>query len=260
MSLKVNLGFLSRTSEPPRFIVNEPGIPTTRIGAYDYREVDILNGRSPRLPLTLQDAGFALLDHPSKASFESDAAIVGTYYPEVCALTCQTLGVDLAIVMDHTVRSTQPNFAGRGAVSHIHNDYTPKSIAWHADRIVKEQGIERPHQILQVNIWRPLTEPVLHSPLALADARTIRPVDLVACPIIYPGRTGEVFELLHHPDQEWYWFPEMTCREILMFKGYDSRPKVPRYVPHMAFKHLETTAETPPRRSIEARVIAFIWT
>src|SRR5690606_16619223 len=112
--------------------------------------------------------------------------------------------------------------------------------------------------ILQVNVWRPVSGPVRRSPLALADASSVRPADLVATDQIFPDRVGEIYHLRHHPDQRWYYAPEMTPDEVLLTKGWDSDPTRARFTPHGAFQLPETPADAPPRESIELRTYVVI--
>ena len=49
----------------------------------------------------------------------------------------------------------------------------------------------------------------------------------------------------------------MTTSEALLFKGFDTRPDLPRFVPHASFRHPDTPDDAPPRESIELRAFAF---
>jgi hypothetical protein len=48
-----------------------------------------------------------------------------------------------------------------------------------------------------VNVWRSIGGPVLDTPLALCDARSIGIADLVCAEVRYPQRTGEIYLLRH---------------------------------------------------------------
>ena len=78
---------------------------------------------------------------------------------------------------------------------------------------------------MQINIWRPLSEVVLSSPLAFADTRTIKMNDLIATDQNFPDRKGEIYHLAYNPEQSWYWLPEMKNTEVLLLKGWDTAKK-----------------------------------
>jgi hypothetical protein len=81
------------------------------------------------------------------------------------------------------------------------------------------------------------------------------PEDLnMAMPEDAPGASG--FEFHHNPDHRWWYFPDMTRDEILLFKLNDSDQSVAWRVPHSAF-HDKAAKATEPRHSIEFRTIAY---
>ena len=56
----------------------------------------------------------------------------------------------------------------------------------------------------------------------------------------------------------WYYFPEMRRDEALVFKVYDAATDGrARYTAHTSFEDPTTPPGAPPRRSIEARMLAF---
>jgi hypothetical protein len=62
------------------------------------------------------------------------------------------------------------------------------------------------------NHWRPISGPVKRSPLALLDASTLDPDDLLDTDQVYPDRIGEIYQLAYNPHQRWYYSPDM-CRD-----------------------------------------------
>jgi hypothetical protein len=254
------LNFLSRSTEKPAFIVQPVGTPSIRKGEYEAVDVPINDGRQSDRPFDLDCHGFALIARPTSFSaFDNDDAIVEGYYAEIRALVASLLGPAEVHVIDHTTRTSETGARSRGVVTHVHNDYTRKSCLAHAERLTGNPDIERDARIVQLNIWRPLSDPVLVAPLAIADGSTIAPSDLVACDIVYPDRVGEIYELRHHPRQRWYYFPKMRSFEALVFKGYDSGDDISvRFTPHTSFSHPDTRPDDPPRRSIEVRTISFL--
>jgi hypothetical protein len=106
-----------------------------------------------------------------------------------------------------------------------------------------------------VNLWRPIRSPVLDSPLALCDARSVAPGDLVASDLIYRDRRDETYNVTYSPNHRWYYASEMLVDEALLIKCFDSRDdgQVARFSPHTAFVDSAVPPDAPPRESIELR-------
>ena len=96
------------------------------------------------------------------------------------------------------------------------------------------------------------------APLALADAQSVASRDLIATDLVYPDRTGEIYEVAYSDRQRWYNVPRMARDEALLIKGYDSLDDgTARFTPHTAFDDPNTPANATPRESIEVRTLAF---
>jgi hypothetical protein len=96
-------------------------------------------------------------------------------------------------------------------------------------------------------------------PLAICDAASVAPDDLVAADLVYPDRVGEVYNAVHRAAHRWYYVPDMEADEVLLFKGYDSKTDGrARFTLHTAFDLTSTPADAPPRESIEVRALAFL--
>src|ERR1700719_3261087 len=113
-------------------------------------------------------------------------------------------GASRVVVFDATRRSDGGGGARnrdglRSPASRVHVDYTLKSGPQRVRDFFGQAEAERLAQagagILQANVWRPIRGPVERSPLALADAASVRPEDLVASDQIF----GEAQGLLAHP-------------------------------------------------------------
>ena len=80
-----------------------------------------------------------------------------------------------------------------------------------------------------INVWRNIAEePVATHPLALCDAQSVRPEDLVVFEIHYQDRVGENYFAKHAPRHRWYYYPEMTRDEALLIKQWDSAGSLAR--------------------------------
>ena len=151
----------------------------------------------------------------------------------------------------------------RGPARQLHVDYTADSGPRRAADVLGEDEVARLKaagaRIVQINVWRPIRGPVQRSPLALADASTVDPDDLVATDQIFPNRVGEIYNVAHNPAQRWYYAPQMAADEVLLIKGWDSRDDGrARFTPHSAVDVPGTSDTAPPRESIEVRTFVVI--
>lgn len=219
--------------------------------------------------LSVDREGFELLHHTTAVeNLYDDDAIEREYYPEIEALLRRKFGASQVVIFDVTRRSDSEagaqNLDGlRGPATRVHVDYTVKSGPQRVKDILGEDEAARLDaagaRIIQINVWRPIHGPVERSPLALADASTVRPEDLIATDQIFPDRVGEIYNLAHAPAQRWYYAPRMTEEEVLLIKSWDSREDGrARFAPHGAFKLSETHDDAPPRESIEVRTLVVI--
>jgi hypothetical protein len=166
-------------------------------------------------------------------------------------------------VFDHTLRSGDE--AEREAklirepVLSAHNDYTE----WSGPNRVRELLADEADSLLEkrfaiIQVWRAINRPIQSSPLAIADAKSIAPEDLLVAERRYPQRVGQTYRIKYNPGHRWFYFPEMRRDEALVFKVYDSeKDGRARFTPHTSFDDPSTPPGAPPRQSIEARALVF---
>jgi len=119
-----------------------------------------------------------------------------------------------------------------------------------------EDLLQRRFAIIQV--WRPIRHPVETYPLAMADAQTLSPQDMIISERRAPGRIGQTYAIKYNPAHKWYWFPRMRREEAYVFKVFDSiKDGRARWTAHTAFKDPTTPPNARPRESIEIRTMAF---
>jgi hypothetical protein len=121
-----------------------------------------------------------------------------------------------------------------------------------------------------INVWRNIAdEPVATRPLALCDAQSVHPEDLVVFEIHYEDRVGENYFAKHAPRHCWYYYPELTRDEVVLIKQWDSAGNVARskgaladaqgvgdpctFSFHSAFTDSSAPPDAPDRWSIEVR-------
>ena len=219
--------------------------------------------------LSLDHEGFELRRHATAVrDLYHDDLVERVYYPEIEALLRAATGASRVVIFDATRRSdgsggAQNRDGLRGPASRVHVDYTAQSGPQRVKDLLGEAAAARlaatGARIVQINVWRPIRGPVQRSPLALAEASTVRPEDLIATDQMFPDRVGEIYHLAYHPAQRWYYAPLMRPDEVLLIKGWDSRDDGrARFTPHGAFDLPDTPADAPPRESIEVRTLAVI--
>ena len=219
--------------------------------------------------LSIDREGFELLRHATAVEdLYDDDAVDNQYYPEIEALLRQRFDADRVVIFDVTRRSDGGADAAnrdgpRGPAWRVHVDYTAKSGPQRVKDILGEAEAKRlaasGARIIQVNVWRPIRGPVQRAPLALADAFSVRPEDLIATDQVFPGRVGEIYHLAHAPSQRWYFTPRMTPDEVLLIKGWDSLGDGrAQFTPHGAFELPDTDKTAPPRESIELRTLVIV--
>jgi hypothetical protein len=183
------------------------------------------------------------------------------YYPEMEALARVRQRRSRAIVFDHLVRRRAPGtltpFGARdgqrpSAATRVHCDFTPASAQRRLALEMEARGIGQVSRFAILNLWRTTRLPVLDAPLAVCDARTVRPADLVAADIVYPTRTGEIFEVLYNPAHAWTYFHGMQFDEVLLFKQYDSAGVSMPCYPHAARRRSRIRPRRPARRRARA--------
>ncbi|ASL48766.1 hypothetical protein bAD24_p00305 (plasmid) [Burkholderia sp. AD24] len=269
-SIKATLGYLLPTLERPYNYAYQPpeGMPWENY-QHDERAVSIRDARFAAARHSVHVEGFELWDAPSVVrDFKDRDKLVELYYPEVGELALLATGAARAYVFDHLVRRREPSRGPLGfgrpdqgappsANGRVHNDYTEESGRRRLALVLGEEaGKVLKQRYAIVNVWRSIKAPVLDTPLAVCDARTIDAADLVSAEVRYPRRVGDVYFALHSLSHRWHWFSAMDRHEALVFKQYDSRVSgVARYTPHAAFNNPDAPEGLPPRESIEARCL-----
>lgn len=257
---------------------------------------------------TLLHNGFEVHDRPHSAEefdFFDHEKVVRSYYPHCEEIIREACGARLVAAFDHNIRSAsgkadRKRIKGgqevQGPARIVHGDYTLTSAAQRlrdltrppaandtyktglADGKTLLDADEVEHNITSgrfaiINLWRNIaSEPVQTDPLALCDAMSVQPDDLVVFEIHYPDRIGENYFAKFANAHEWYFYPELTRNEALLIKQWDSAGEFARcqgekpdgdtpanpctFSFHSAFKDLNIDPDAPDRWSIEVRCVA----
>jgi hypothetical protein len=264
-SIQATVNYLVDTGSEVFTYTGGPGSTEVRTGGTpDPRKVVIHNGRLEADRFALERDGFRFVRHDTKVAdfFDADQ-IRRVYYPEMEALVKQESGASRVVVFDHTLRTAddeqREELKIREPVRRAHNDYTEWSGPQRVRDLLPQEAeglLARRFAIIQV--WRPIRHPVETFPLAICDARSLVPENLVISERRYPNRIGQTYAVTYDPAHRWYWFPRMRRDEAIVFKVYESlKDGRARWTAHTAFDDPTASADARPRESIEIRTLAF---
>jgi hypothetical protein len=263
-AIEATLNYLVDTGEK---IVTEAGPGGTadmRGGKLDPHQVAIRNGRLAAKDFVLEREGFRFVRADTKVDdFFDEDEVRRVYYPEMEALVKAESGAARVVVFDHTLRTADDALRERRkireVVPRVHNDYTE----WSGPQRVRDLLPAEADALLRrrfaiVQVWRPIRLPVESFPLAICDARTVSPDDLVVSERRYPNRVGQTYAITYNPAHKWFWFPRMRREEAIVFKVFDSeKDGRARFTAHTAFDDPTSPPNARPRESIEIRTLAF---
>lgn len=270
-AVRATLNYSVDNGIPPDYYFYEPdpGVQLNPPGT-DLREVEIHDGWPEVDGLSADREGFEL--HPFLLEggarfdqFDDDAAIKSRFYAQVIAFVQRHSGARRVVVFDHTIRKRLPpdlsvqTTVQRPAVMLVHSDYTVRSGPQRVRDILPDEA----DQLLQrrvafYNVWKPLYRRVEELPLAMCDARTHAPDDMLLMDLKYRERTGEIYVMRWSPAHRWVYFPQMEADDALLLKTYDSETDGrARFMGHTAFEDPTTPPDAPKRESIEVRTMAF---
>ncbi|CAG8171021.1 unnamed protein product [Penicillium olsonii] len=254
------------------------------------RERKVENLRGQETNFNTDNAGFAVLNSPSKERlFTDNAAVQAGYYAEVKELLQKKLpGVKKVAIFDHTIRRRTPGSA-RSPVQLVHVDQTPAAAETRVRRHLPEDEVEEllkgRYQI--INVWRPIENPATDFPLAVVDWRSTTPDDFVKLDLLYPKEwqqggevapdpdsvsstdgyevKGETYAIAPNEGHRFFYMKDMTPDEVMLLKCFDSRSHtmtdgqtdIAHGTGHTAFFDPQTPEGAPGRQSIEVRCLVF---
>lgn len=247
--------------------------------AVQAHEMRVRNGRLASPQPALDREGFGIFHWPSAVvetrrdelilensqPREDMAAVNADYLAELVPLIEQLSGAREVFAQFDTItvrfssRAKHRSWMTTAAFAHL--DFERSEV----DRLLKEtlelsgRTIAPFSRQVLFQTWRVITEPPQDAPLALCDGRSVAAADII--PMDFHGPKGTRNELVrsracrHNPDHQWFYYPEMTPAEVLVFKGFDSAVPEARNAMHTAFQD-NSRPDMVPRGSIECRFIA----
>lgn len=244
-------------------------------GIYRPHTMAIRNGRPVSDQFTLDRNGFALIGHTSAVKdFTDPGEVDEVYTPETAEFIKSRTGADRVVPLSWVLRrSADPaENASQPQAALVHCDFSVTGAGPRARDAYDAHFPDGPgyRRALITSLWRVFSPPPQDWPLAICDYTSVGPaegldnrlyfVDEIPADLYAPmapdapGTSG--FEFHHNPAHQWWYFPDMTRDEVLLFKLNDSDRSRAWRVPHSAFR--DTTARAAqPRHSIEYRTIAY---
>lgn len=233
--------------------------------------VIVRNGRLLDPPPTLETHGFQLVDAPCELNL-LDIAVVKEQYFEQCREDIKRVtGCDQVVgggfeyrngfggvKGDRGVKPT-PNGSGGAYAQGIHSDMCAVVERYFSRLFDGERHFE------SLNLWRSTSpgELVQTMPLCVCDMQSVNPADIIFGDGVNTGNVRQYSKVVdqrvcYSPDQRWYYFPDMTADEMLIFRQYDTRQEALnlRTVFHTAVEDPSTPSDAPMRSTIEVRMQA----
>ena len=242
-------------------------------GVFEPHQVFVHNARCAASPKTLGTCGFQLVPHESAVDFYDDAGAEAAYAAEIEPLLLQLTGADRAVLFGARRRHlTRSRGEVLPAASDVHVDYAAVDSQSLAQALLGAEARDgMPYRrFMAVNLWRELTPPPQDRPLAICDASSVVtqsgvPNALVQVTVMPPreemlseppdgARNGFLFHF--DPAHRWFYYPDMTPGEVVLFKLYDSIESGPWRCPHVSFAD-PTVKDAPPRESYEIRSFVY---
>jgi hypothetical protein len=222
----------------------------------------------------LEREGFRLVHFPSAVAdfhqLQVDPAVDALYMEETAAMLTELVGAARVIMLG----SGKKRY-GESAVDQLaalknakparypHADNTDASaleLANLFDMFVDDFDLGAYRRWVMYNVWRAITPPPQDFPLAVCDARSVSPSDEVTVTAITEELQGNIvhdtMSYVHNPAHRWYYFPDMTLDEAIVFKSGDSDSTGTVRVAHTAFTDPTCLPGVPTRASVEMRALA----
>ena len=271
MTLQAQVEFLAQRVQRPVYYASSAGRNATHeidqpmnLVSVEVNDARQRSADEAKGEFGMHPSGFDLLEFPTRVQNFLDAEqIASIYEAEVVEFIKSVTGGYRVHIFDHTVRASDPELREikqvREPASLVHNDYTA-----HSGFVCLRENLGEDAEMLArgrfqiINVWRPLVDPVEDYPLALVDARSIDPADLIDTERRAPNHTGEIQLAVHSPTQRWYYFSAMRPPEVLLFKTFDSRDGgIHPCSIHSAIRLPQAPVDARPRESVETRAFVF---
>lgn len=239
------------------------------------REMRIEDASALRTPASLAVEGFQKVSLDGLELRDLDPA---DFEPRWGAAVCERIreatGADSVVRWAFSARfSERKTDARRSDVSNparrVHGDFSPTEFgpvirhrlcAEAIEAVARGRSLKR---WIGINAWQPFSPPPYDIPLAVCDARSVTPDDLVIGRGSTPSNPDLAIDLplfSYSPTHRWFYYSAYAPDEVLLFTGLDSaHPDDWRLVPHSAFDNPACPDDAAPRCSVEMRTMALFF-
>jgi hypothetical protein len=264
-TVHAEINYTAPMSERPQFHANDKSLDRVML---DARAVAIRDGRAELEPPSLAREGFELFECRTEVQEFRDVAEVAHAYPgEIQQFILELTRADTVVVSGPAIlrfgeRSGEAGSRDNSRAARLAHIDVSDSVAADFARNAAPPGHRPIRRVAQHNIWRTFSGPPQDVPLAVCDARSIAPTDLVPADARFDrgGRVEWSFEALllrYNPAHRWFFFSDMERNEVIVFKRHDTDLQQPHHVPHSAFSDPRVPPDCTPRASVEMRTIAY---
>ncbi|WP_313805133.1 CmcJ/NvfI family oxidoreductase [Sphingobium sp.] len=262
-SVPTTINYLARNCPEP--YVNNGDFSKNRL-PLEKVEVNILDADAFPTPPTLEIEGFCSVPHkidlPDLAdSREAAASYRESLLPLLKAMTGadELVMAQFCVVRRQELTAIEKDIEKTVGADFVHWDVTDIGIEQVTDYFYARPSRPGMRRMALYNIWKLLSVGPTNLPLAVCDARSVRPEDITAGPAYFPSVDGDVDTGFFHPNDHfrWAYFSKLTSNDVLIFKQYDTDPTQPKMVPHSAFNDPSCPPGAAPRISIESRCMAY---
>ncbi len=268
-SVSAHITYSVDTGEKPVNETFENGqVIRRRTGATQQHQVQIHDARALAAEWSLDRNGFVLAQHPTAvADFFDPDELAAVYYPEVEQLIKRVSGASRVVVFDHTLRSGDEDEQSarkiREPVLWAHNDYTEWSGPQRVREILPDEAAELlSHRFAIIQVWRAIAQPIQSNPLAIVDARSVSPADLIKAERRYPAPGRRDVSARLQPSASLVLLSAHAARRGAGVQGLRLADATAAPDSHRTARFVDPTtpAGAPPRQSIEVRTLAFFET
>jgi hypothetical protein len=268
-----------------RFVA--PGVEYNT-GRYEAHAVKVRDARPIADHFKLDTHGFELVRHRSAVRDFFERAEVDAIYPgEVAAAVKALTGATRVAALGWMARTSgdltrhkreSVGYTHSGGVQppagEAHVDMTPERAERMARRTYERTFPGGPgySRFIASSFWRAFSEPPQDTPLAVCDARSVRPEEGTTNTMFVVDRIPDEASMLgpmpnedqvpgaaifqFSPAHRWWYFSCMTREEAIIVKFHDSDRTRAWRTPHTAFRD-PTYPHAKPRHSVEFRTIAY---
>ncbi|MGY2843427.1 hypothetical protein ACVIWU_006696 [Bradyrhizobium sp. USDA 4509] len=227
-------------------------------------DITIRNARPIVNELSLDREGFTLIQHKTSCANSRDPEVMHNRHLEEMIPFIKNyfnaswvVARRQGVISRSAVGSSIPTVKEPIVWAHI--DYAPIVGPVIAAIASQSQGvpIRSYSRLMIIQTWQALSPPPQDFPLAFCDGASVHDTDIDVVDYTFLGDELKLGIVHFNPAQDWYYFPEMSADELILFKSYDSEARCNPMTAHSAFDNRRAHPSAKPRESLEARFFVY---